>query len=246
MAHDHDRMTYPPLDTLKPVAEGLWIVDGALSRAGVRIPVRMTVLRLGSGGLWLHSPTRVTPGLRAELEREGPVAHLVAPSFAHWTFAKDWQAACPTATTWAAPGLRDRGQVKRSGLRIDHDLATWPPEDWAGEIDQVLVPGGMNVTEVAFHHRPTRTLILTDLVENFEPDKLNPLVRPLIRAAGAMAPEGQAAAHYRMVMNMRRQKVKEAARRMLDWEPERVIFSHGAWFDRDGAAQLRRSFRWLL
>jgi len=246
MAHDHDRMTYPPLDTLKPVAEGLWIVDGALPKAGVQIPVRMTVIRLASGGLWLHSPTLCAPGLRAELEREGPVAHIVAPNFAHWTFAKTWQDACPRATTWAAPGLRERGQVKRSGLRIDHDLATWPPEEWAGEIDQVLVPGGMNVTEVAFHHRPTRTLILTDLVENFEPEKLNPLVRPLIRAAGAMAPEGKAAAHYRLVMNMRREKVKEAAGRMLDWAPERVIFAHGAWFESDGTAQLRRSFRWLL
>jgi hypothetical protein len=246
MAHDHDRMTYPPLDTLKPVAEGLWIVDSALARAGVRIPVRMTVLRLASGGLWLHSPTPCLTGLRAELEREGPVAHIVAPSFAHWTFAKDWQAACPAAAVWAAPGLRERGQVKRSGLRIDHDLAAWPPEEWAGEIDQVLVPGGMNVAEVAFHHRPTRTLVLTDLVENFEPEKLNPVIRPLIRAAGAMAPDGKAAAHYRLVMNMRRETVKEAARKMLSWAPERVIFSHGAWFESDGAAQLRRSFRWLL
>lgn len=246
MAHDHDRMTYPPLDTLKPVAEGLWIVDGALPKAGIRIPVRMTVLRLASGGLWLHSPTLCTPALRAELEREGHVAHIVAPNVAHWTFAKTWQDAYPTATTWAAPGLRERGQVRRSGLRIDHDLATWPPEAWSGEIDQVLVPGGMKVTEVAFHHRPTRTLILTDLVENFEPEKLNPLVRPLIRAAGAMAPEGKAAAHYRLVMNMRREAVKESARTMLSWEPERVIFAHGAWFESDGTAQLRRSFRWLL
>jgi hypothetical protein len=33
---------------------------------------------------------------------------------------------------------------------------------------------------------------------------------------------------------------------MLAWSPERVIFSHGRWFDRDGAAALRRAFAWLL
>ena len=30
------------------------------------------------------------------------------------------------------------------------------------------------------------------------------------------------------------------------WRPERVVFSHGRWFDRDGAAALERAFRWLL
>jgi hypothetical protein len=206
----------------------------------------MTVVRLGSGEVWLHSPTRCTPSLRAEVERLGPVAHLVAPNFAHWTFVKDWQATFPEATVWAAPGLRDRGHVKRSGLRIDHDLASWPPEDWAAELNQTLVPGGLKVTEVAFLHRPSRTLILTDLVENFEPEKLNPLMRPFVRAAGAMAPDGMAPAHYRIVLNLHRAKVREAARRILDWAPERVIFAHGAWFESDGTARLRRSLRWLL
>jgi hypothetical protein len=33
---------------------------------------------------------------------------------------------------------------------------------------------------------------------------------------------------------------------VLAWEPDRVIFAHGRWFERDGAAELRRSFRWLV
>ena len=33
---------------------------------------------------------------------------------------------------------------------------------------------------------------------------------------------------------------------MLAWEPERVVFSHGSWYERDGAAELRRSLAWLL
>ena len=246
MAHQHDGPTYPPLDTLKPVAEGLWIVDSELRVAGNSLPVRMTVVRLASGGLWLHSPTACTPGLRAEIEGLGPVEHLVAPNFAHWTFVKDWQAAYPGATTWAAPGLRNRWQVRRSGLRIDHDLASWPPEDWAADLNQTVVPGGMNVSEVAFLHRASRTLVLTDLVENFEPRKLNPLLRPLVRVAGAMAPDGMAPAHYRVVLNLNRAKVKEAARKILDWAPERVILAHGQWFESDGTGRLRHALRWIL
>ncbi len=33
---------------------------------------------------------------------------------------------------------------------------------------------------------------------------------------------------------------------MLYWNPERVIFAHGRWYDTDGAAALKRAFRWLL
>ena len=45
---------------------------------------------------------------------------------------------------------------------------------------------------------------------------------------------------------MRRAAASAAARRLLAFSPERVIFSHGAWFARDGEARLRRSLRWLL
>jgi hypothetical protein len=44
----------------------------------------------------------------------------------------------------------------------------------------------------------------------------------------------------------KRSQAVAAVNRMIEWRPERVIFSHGRWFDRDGAAALRRSFDWLL
>ncbi len=104
--------TYPPLDVLKPVAEGVWIVDsGPLRALGIPLPVRMTVVRLGDGSVWLHSPTRYDAGLHRAIAALGPIRHLVAPNIAHWTFLKDWQAQCPEALTWAAPNLRERRQV---------------------------------------------------------------------------------------------------------------------------------------
>lgn len=32
----------------------------------------------------------------------------------------------------------------------------------------------------------------------------------------------------------------------LGWNPERIILAHGRWYRRDGTAELRRAFRWLL
>ncbi|MDR7035776.1 hypothetical protein J2X36_000512 [Methylobacterium sp. BE186] len=239
--------TYPPLDVPKPVAERVWIVDsGPLHVLGMPLPVRMTVVRLADGSLWLHSPTRYDPDLHDALSRLGPIRHLVAPNSAHWTFVAAWQTQCPEATVWAAPGLRDRGQVRRSGLRVDKDLPEAAPAAWSADLDQVVVPGRAGFREVAFHHAASRTLVLTDLVLNLEPERLPGPIRPLARLVGVCAPHGRAPIYLRAVVRLKGAPAAEAARRLVAFAPERVVFSHGRWFERDGTARLARSLDWLL
>jgi hypothetical protein len=241
-----DPSTYPPLDVPKKVAEGVWIVDsGPLRIMGAPLPVRMTVVRLANGELWLHSPTRYDDSLRRELEHHGRIRHLVAPDIAHWTFLQEWQQRCPDAVTWAAPGLRERAQVKKSGVRLDRDLGDAPAPEWRTDMEQVVVPG-VGFAEVAFFHKPSRTLILTDIVQNLEPEKLPTIMRQVARLNGVLAPNGKAPIYLRLVLRAKRSAAAAAVERMLAWNPERVIFSHGRWFERDGAAALRRSFAWLV
>lgn len=238
--------TYPPLDVLKPIAPDLWIVDsGPLRVLGMPLPVRMTVVRLGNGDVWLHSPTRYDEGLRREIAAIGPIRHLVAPNVGHWTLLEAWQRHCPDALTWAAPELRTRSQVRRSGLRIDRDLGDRVPSEWSHDLRQRVVPGGLGFREVAFFHEPSRTLILTDLVLNLEPSKLPWLMRPLARLAGVTAPDGRAPIYLRQVLRLRREEAARAGRDLVAWEPERVLFAHGAWFDRDATDRLRHALRWL-
>jgi hypothetical protein len=206
----------------------------------------MTVVRLGNGDVWLHSPTRFNAELRRQIETLGPIRHLVAPNIAHWTHLKDWQVGCPAAKTSAAPNLRQRPQVRKEGLRLDRDLTDEPPEEWSAEIEQIVVPGGSGFREVAFFHRPTRTLILTDLIQNLEPEKLPPGTRLFAKLTGVQAPSGKAPAYLRLVVRLRRKEAKEAVSRIVAWNPERVIFSHGRWFEKDGTANLKGAFTWLL
>jgi hypothetical protein len=242
-----DDVTYPPLDVLKPVADNVWIVDsGPQHVGGLSLPVRMTVIRLGNGDVWLHSPTRFNSELRRAIDILGPIRHLVAPNVAHWTHLKAWQSCCPEATTSAAPNLRQRSQVQKQGVRLDHDLTESPPEAWGGEIEQVIIPGGAGFREVAFFHKPTRTLLLTDLIQNLEPEKLPLGTRVFAKLTGVQAPHGKAPAYLRLVVRLRRNEARQAVSRLVAWAPERVIFSHGRWFDRDGTAALKRSFAWLL
>lgn len=238
---------YPPLDVPKAVADDVFIVDSLLpGPVGSKLPVRMTVIRLPGGDLLLHSPTRFTFALRNALEALGPIRHLMAPNAGHWTFLQSWQRACPSVTTWAVPGLRERGQVRRSGVRLDHDLGHAAPVEWGGAIALRVVTGGLGFREIALFHTSSRTLVLTDLVLNLEASKLPAAVRPVARLFGVTAPDGMPPPYLRAVIRLRRRVAAEAASRLLALQPDRVIFAHGHWFDTDATAALKRSLRWLL
>jgi Domain of unknown function (DUF4336) len=231
----------------QPVADGIWIVDSEPIKVGggMPLPIRMAVIRLASGDLLLHSPTQYSDDLKSAIEALGPIRHLVAPSVGHWMFLPDWQRACPAAKTWAVPGLKDRAQVRKAAIRIDAELGDEPPGSWAGEIDQVLVRAPV-FKEVDFFHRASRTLLLTDLILNVEPQHLPPFSRVMARALGILAPNGKAPAYVRALLKLNRAETARAAARLVAFNPERVIFAHGRWFERDGAQQLRRSLSWLL
>jgi hypothetical protein len=102
------------------------------------------------------------------------------------------------------------------------------------------------MTEVVFFHRPTRTLVLTDLIENFERQKLaSPLMRLLTRWGGVQDPDGQMPRDMRLTFARTKPQLRAAVETMVGWNPERVILAHGRWYDRDGTQELRRAFRWL-
>ena len=91
--------TYPPLDTPKPVARDIWVVDGPVIRF-YKLPfsTRATILRLENGDIWLHSPTRWSPELQGRIAALGPIRHLIAPNWIHYAYIADWQKALPQAS----------------------------------------------------------------------------------------------------------------------------------------------------
>ncbi|MEH6772729.1 MAG: DUF4336 domain-containing protein [Cereibacter changlensis] len=236
---------YPSFNQLKPVAEDIWIVDAPpIHLGGVTLPVRMTVIRLGNGAIWLHSPTEPDPLLLREIEALGPVRHLVAPSIGHWTFVETWQRLHPQAQVWAVPGLRERAQVRRSKLRIDHDLSVLAPVDWREDIEQCPILTPLVFREVAFLHRKTSTLLLTDLISSIEPEGL--ATRIYASAAGVGFPVATTPRYLRPPLRLAGAGARRAMEQLLAWRAERVIFAHGRWFEQEGAAMLRRALGWLI
>src|SRR3546814_16571211 len=81
-------------------------------------------------------------------------------------------------------------------------------------------PGGI-VSEVDFFHYPSRTLVLTDLIENIEPRRVkNILYRWLIRLGGAADPDSKAPRDMQWSFRKHRAEVPPAAARLIGWSPE--------------------------
>ena len=243
---------YEPINTLKPVADDVWIVDGPEISMGylwlfsLPFTTRMTVIRLPDGGLWLHSPTPLDEGLRKEINALGPVSHIVAPNRIHYWWVGDWKQAYPEAHTYAAPKVVQEAAKAGRFSGFDKELTDTPPAAWAGIIDQQVVPGSY-LSEAVFFHRPSRTLVLTDLIENFEPSRVQSRFwRAAMRLFGAADPDGKAPFDMQMTFWRHRVELRRAVEKMIAWAPERIVIAHGRWYGKDGVAELRRAFRWAL
>lgn len=242
----YDLGLYRPIDTLKPVAPDVWLVDGPIIRFGMPwpkmpFPTRMTVIRLGEG-LFVHSPTRLVPSLRREIEALGRPRWIVSPNRIHYWWVPDWRDDFPEAGIYLAPRVKEQ-----AGDRIDfaaRDLDRDGGYPWDRDIATLPIVGRF-MTEVEFFHRPSRTLVLTDLIENFEPSKLGSVwMRILTRLGGVQDPDAGMPRDMRLTYP--REALKTAVETMIAWNPERIILAHGRWYETGGAAELRRAFRWLL
>jgi hypothetical protein len=226
---------------LEQIGPDLWIADGPSVRfVGLSLPTRMTVARLSTGDLWVHSPVSLSKDGEAALQALGRVGHIVCPNKYHHLFLSDWIAVHPSAQVHAAPGLA----AKRRDVRFDTELSDAPNAAWSELFDQVVFRGSRSFDEVVFFHRPSATAILTDLIVNL-PLEGQGLVGGLIaRLDGVAHPNGGTPRLFQLSMKDRRLG-RRAIDVMLAWEPEAAVISHGEWFRKDAGRELSSRFAWL-
>jgi hypothetical protein len=235
----------PPLKNLAP---NLWIVDQPDFSAGfAKIGTRMTVIKLASGGLFLHSPTKLDDETKRALDAIGDVRAVVAPSRAHHMFVTDYAKAWPGAKLYGPPGLvgdiadwRARSGARRD-LKLDATLGDEAPDEWAAAIDQHLFKGATAINEVVFFHRASRSAIFTDLVFNVPADfKEARMFYTVVGGRGRFGPHRL----IRMIIRDRK-AARESVAKILEWDFDRVIVTHGDVLESGGKAKFAAAYSYL-
>lgn len=226
------------MSALVPLATDLWIAPRPLRVLGILdIGTCMSVARLPDGGVVLHSPVPADPETRAAVEAIGPVRAVVAPNRVHHFFAGEWKRAHPAARLLGAPGLA----AKRKDLAFDGELGDGADVSYAGTLEQLVVRGAPAMSEVAFFHRASRSLLLTDLA--FHP---TPASRTGCRVWCALTRVGAFGPNQIVRFCIRdRGAFRASLERVLAWDFERVVVTHGAPLETGGREALRRAYAWL-
>ena len=215
----------------------LWSAEDELAwpLATIRIPIRMTVLRLADGRLVLHSPIPIDAALRIELDALGPVGFVVVPQM-HGAFAAQAASHFPAAQLLAAPAA----SKARRTLPFAGSLADEPPAAWAGQIESHLVEG-FRLHEVLLFQRATRTLVITDLCFNVH-RSASTFGRWFFVADGMWRRFGPSYA-IRWLAVSDRAAFRRSLERVLAWDFERIVPAHGDVIERGGRAALREAWR---
>lgn len=227
------------------VDDSIWILEGGnVSFYGFAYPTRCVIVRLPGGGLWVWSPIALNEEVRRQVDALGTPEHLVSPNKIHHLFLKDWKAAWPGARLWGPQSTID----KRGDLAFEPALDDTAPPDWGGIFDLVRFSGSPAMDEVVFFHRPSATVILADLSENFSEGFLarhwKPWQRWIAGLWGIVEGKGYAPLEWRLSFFNRR-KARACRDRILAWNPDRVIMAHGEWQRANGRTFLERALAWV-
>ncbi len=216
---------------MRQVASGLHVAEARQRFMGLEVGTRMTVLEL-EAGLLVHSPIGVDPSAVAPL---GSLRWVLAPNLLHHLYVGPWIEA--GAEAWAAPGLAE----KRRDLRFTGTVTDSQP--LFGD-DVALFPlRRLPMTnEVVVLHRPSRTLIVTDLVFNFTetaPWWTRTVMAGLLGYPGCRTTVLERWGTHRAVG-------REEVATLLEQDFDRLIMAHGEPIERGGKNALQRAFAWLL
>ena len=206
---------------MNAIAENLWTLTYPLTELGAHINRNVTLVRLHSGKVVIHSTASFTPQDVAAINALGKPGWLVEATTAHDTFAKEGKAAFPGIPYLAPEGFSEMVGFPTQPLDP-------PPAAWTDELAILELAGkAEKMREYAMLHRPTRTLIVADLA--FHVTAEAGLGQRIFAVAGLIGGKD----HETAMPRIEKLGVKDKAaferslETLLGWDFDRVIVGHG-------------------
>lgn len=162
----------------REVGPRIWAFDQNIGIYYVQVPIRMTVIAMDTGGLFVYAPVAPTGEclalLQPLIDSHGPVKYIVLPSVAveHKVVAGAFARLFPSAEFYATdkqysfpvPQLSFRDGLPRWTKPLP--TSSRDSSMWGGEFEHEVLevkPGpGSEYQDATFFHKPSKTLLLCD------------------------------------------------------------------------------------
>ena len=217
--------------TLQSLAPNLWLLSYPLKMLGVDLNRNVTIVRLNSGKLIIHSTAPFSVEDIVAIRALGEPAWLVDTLLRHDTFAREGREAFPEIPYLAPEGFSEHLAFSTGSLIPE-------PEEWKGEVALLSIDGAPEFGEVVMLHRPSRTLIVADLVFHFShPEGFWKKTLLTLATVGGRHDPG--------VTKPFKQAIKDHAafeasvHTLLSWDFDRVVVGHGDPIVSGGKEKLR-------
>lgn len=221
---------------LTKLSENLWIADASQKVMGFEFGTRMTVVRLDTGDLMLHSPIAINEKLKAELDYIGKVKYLVGSNRFHHMHIGNCLESYPEAEVWGAPGLPE----KRKDIQFKGVIETGTVFGSDGELQHLLFEGMPLMNEVVFYHPESKTLIVSDMLFNF-PEDVSFGFRLFLRLFGLYG-EPKLSVLERWFLVRDKNKARESAKKVLALDFDRVVLAHRDIIPSGGKEIVRKAY----
>jgi hypothetical protein len=221
---------------LVPFIDDVWTDSRQAKFWGVETGSRMTVVRMADGGLFIHSPVGLDEETKRAVDEKGEVRAVVAPSIFHHLHVGAWMKAYPRAVFGACPGL----EWKRPDLPFNTVLADEPHPAWEKDLEQVYF-SARRENEVVFYLPRRKLMICADALLNLSTHQL-PSTRVVARLMGNRAP---GVGYLEPLMIRDRRLARRQVDRILAWDFDRAVLSHGEMLSRDAHEATAHAYAWL-
>ncbi len=227
---------------MKKLAHEIWIFDGeSVQFLGLPFSTRMTVVRLSTGELWIHSPIKLSESITEKIDSLGPVKYLIAPNHLHHLFLSEWIAVYQNAEVYGTNEVIK----KRSDISFHGSLNHPKSYAWGPDIEQELFSGSPLMEECVFYHSASSALIVADLIENFSGKNFNYWQRVVAKGVGILAPNGKMPLDWRLSFMFGKADARKHLYRLLGWNPKILVMAHGRIVTENTERFLQQSFKWL-
>ncbi|KAH9477979.1 hypothetical protein JR316_0010212 [Psilocybe cubensis] len=172
---------------IREVTKGVWTFSKPFARFGIwPMGGRSTAIQLSNGGVWILASTPLDSETKSKLEELGPIKYIIGADAVHHLFLSEYKKAYPTAKLIAPEATitnhpnkelvfdgvwgRDPQDTKYG---FEDDIEHWSDNDTPIlGIEYLLIWisssyfSGFKNKDVAFLHKPSKSLIEADLLMN--------------------------------------------------------------------------------